>query len=198
MSKAKLIVFSSLAMVMLFSCLELSARVWWSLKKHSLDGMVYGLRKGEHKENVRRIEGKKFTLVRDHAGEVLYYKGEPSSDEVNPVNSRGFRGWELRTDKKGVTRIVCLGGSTTYGSGQNQRDTYPQILQDKLDEKWGAHRYEVINAGQPGFNLSCLIPYTEREIISLDPDIVLVMNINNNRNYSGASPQRDKRYCPSV
>ena len=111
---------------------------------------------------------------------MLYYKGIPSNDVVNPVNSLGFRGEEILLDKKGSIRVVCMGGSTTYGLGLPYRDTFPKLLQDKLDLYCGKNVYEVINTAQPAFNLNHIINMTKRELLLLNPDMVILMEVINN------------------
>jgi len=169
--KAKLILFSLITTLVFFSILEISARVLLSLKMHSFQFMAYGLR------DMRR---EKFVIVKGQDGEMLYCKGIPSKDKINPVNSRGFRGPEIHEKRPGTIRVVCLGGSVTYGAGLDYQDTYPAILQKKLDEKFGRYRYEVINGGQPGADLPQIISLTKNDVIPLKPDIIILMNINNN------------------
>ena len=179
MSRKKLFLFSSITTLLVLSCLELSARVVLSLKKHSWDFIFYGV-KGSAPEKNPGLADRKFAWVTGDTGERLYYKAPPSRDTVNPVNSLGFRGRELQKKTGGMIRIVCLGGSTTYGTGLNHGDTYPTLLQGKLDQQCGTGRYEVVNAGQPAFTLPHMIRLTEREIVHLEPDMLIVMSINNN------------------
>ena len=45
-------------------------------------------------------------------------------------------GPEISKDKPSNTfRVFVVGGSTTYGSGVNDANTIPSLLQKKLDEK---------------------------------------------------------------
>ena len=60
-------------------------------------------------------------------------------------NNQSFRAdkdYELKSDKR---RIICAGGSTTYGTGVPDYCTYPYFL-GKISG------YEVINAGAPGYH----------------------------------------------
>jgi len=92
----------------------------------------------------------------------------------------GFRGPEIREKISGLKRIVCLGGSTTFGEGLDYTDTYPALLQEMLDSKADEGKFDVINGGQPGLKLSQINSLIKHEIIQLNPDIVILMNINNN------------------
>ena len=168
----KTILFSIVAVGIVFFCLEATARVVLSFKNNSFAYSLYGFRDIKQKQLLRRFEGKN--------GEIAYYKGTPSGDKTNPVNSLGFRGPEIYGKKPRTTRIVCLGGSTTYGTGLDYQDTYPAILQEKLDKNFGIGSFEVINAGEPGLNLPQIISLAKNEILLLEPDIIILMNINNN------------------
>jgi len=173
----KLIIFSVVTVGIFFICLELAARLVLSYKKDSFEYIFYGFKHMEQKKRLQKIEGKN--------GEAAFYIGIPSADKKNPVNSLGFRGPEIHKKKPGIIRIVCLGGSTTYGEGLRYSDTYPAILQKKLDEKWGIGHYEVVNGGQPGSTLPQIFSLTKQYIIPLQPDIIILMNINNNLHAPG-------------
>jgi lysophospholipase L1-like esterase len=88
------------------------------------------------------------------------------------INSHGFRGAELVDENAdGVFRIVCLGGSTTYGIGVPDTDTYPYLLQQELRSV--VPDVEVVNAGMvSGTTAEALALFTNR-IIDLDPDVIV-------------------------
>jgi lysophospholipase L1-like esterase len=186
-SKIKLILFSLIATVLFFFFLETSARLFLAMKEQSLSFILYGFT-DTRKEKLRVITGQD--------GKMLYVKTVPSTNRLNPVNRLGFRGREIRERKDGTVRIICLGSSTTYGTGLDYDETYPKLLQDKLDRKFGENHFEVINAGQPGLTLSHIIALAKNEIIRLNPDLVILMNINNNFaapgfNFVGIGAEKD-------
>jgi lysophospholipase L1-like esterase len=171
-SKPKLILFSIITVLVFLLCAELCARIVLSFQKGSPAYLLYGFKNIQEKQRLQKFAGEQ--------EEAEYYKSTPSLDKRNPVNSMGFRGPEIKEKNPGMTRIVCLGSSTTYGEGLVFADTYPAILQEKLDERFGAGNYEVINAGQPGLNLAQIVSLTKHEVLPLYPDVVILMNINNN------------------
>jgi lysophospholipase L1-like esterase len=93
----------------------------------------------------------------------------------NRHNRLGFRGEEIAEQKApGVLRIVCAGGSTTYGEGvvREFKLSYPYVLQQRLREQGLA--VEVVNAGCPGWTtLETLINF-ETRVLSLEPDVLIV------------------------
>jgi lysophospholipase L1-like esterase len=170
--KPKLIFFSLITILVVLFCIEVCARIVLACNKGSLIYIMYGIADIKEKQRLQKFEG--------NEGEADYYKSTPSDDPINPINNQGFRGREIREKKPGSIRIVCLGGSTTFGDGLDYADTYPALLQDMLDRKAGKGKFDVINGGQPGLKLSQINTLIKKEIIKLKPDIIILMNINNN------------------
>ena len=66
-------------------------------------------------------------------------------------NSYGFRGDEFEKEKPDNTfRIFALGGSTTFGIGAEDNETWPVFLQKIMNEKITGKNIEVINFGMSG------------------------------------------------
>ena len=94
------------------------------------------------------------------------------------MNSAGLRDYEYPLNKPVNTyRIVMLGDSYTYGCCVPIQDTYPQLLEDRLNEYGLRHhlktRFEVINAGVGGY--STLHSFLILKTIALEyqPDLVI-------------------------
>lgn len=69
-------------------------------------------------------------------------------------NSYGLRSEEINEEPSlGVTRILCIGDSITYG-GQwiDQSNTYPYILERLLNEK-SEKKFEVLNVSAPSWGI---------------------------------------------
>ena len=102
-----------------------------------------------------------------------HYKWRNISVDINSV---GLRGPEFTNDKpEGVFRILNIGDSVAMGWGIAEKDTYGRQLETLLNQKVGGeHRYEVINAGVPGWNLENELAYLQGVGISLKPDLILL------------------------
>jgi len=191
-SKKELFLFSCLTILIFYILAETSSRIILCISNSSPAYLAYGFMRMPQKNRMYKI---KF-----NDGRTSYYKSIPSKDSKNPVNSLGFRGPEVHRKKnKMLKRIVCLGGSTTYGNALAFDQTYPFFLQKKLNRLYGTNRYEVINAGQPGMTLAQIISFAANELEQLDPDIVLLMSINNNLVapgywFVGLKEQKDTKY----
>jgi lysophospholipase L1-like esterase len=93
------------------------------------------------------------------------------------INSQGFRGKEFSVEKpKDVYRIVCLGGSTTFGLGEpDETMTYPAQLETVLNKMLpGKRRFEVINAGTPGWSSAESLINLHFRVLELSPDMIIV------------------------
>ena len=94
------------------------------------------------------------------------------------TNALGYRGRELTVPKvPGVTRVVCLGGSTTYGWGVEPNETFASFLQNLLDQRVPG-KFAVFNLGSPGYTSFQGRLLMER-MIAYRPDVV-VCNFGNN------------------
>lgn len=113
------------------------------------------------------------------------------------LNSAGYRDKEYSEEKTpGDLRIYSLGDSYTYGwLVDNFEDTYPKILESKLNEK--GIKTEVINAGNPGYSLPEMLKRFSNEGKYYYPDVV-VLGINDDEaNYSKTYEQpKDSKLTP--
>ena len=91
----------------------------------------------------------------------------------NRHNALGYRGDEFTVAKpEGVKRVVCCGGSTTYGFGiDDYKLTVPSMLQYGLQQDGKA--VEVINAGCPGWSTFETLINFESRLLDLSPDYVV-------------------------
>lgn len=113
--------------------------------------------------------GAGYTLIKP--GSHYEWQGMPVD-----INSHGLRGLETTYEKPPATyRILNLGDSVAMGWGVRVEDTYGQQLEALLNEQGtGDLRYEVINAGVPGWNLENALAYLEAEGLKYEPDIILL------------------------
>lgn len=103
-------------------------------------------------------------------------RGRPNARyEKWAMNSHGFRGPELRSAQSspGLTRVVVLGASETFGLFESEGHEYPAQMQRMLDSI-APGRFEVVNAALAGMGLSAMVPYLRTVLAPLHPDIVVV------------------------
>jgi lysophospholipase L1-like esterase len=142
---------------------ELSWRNRRGVSRRYLD--VYG--------PVRREEDRTRLLQRFLPGTPAYLRDYPVWTVT--LNSRGFRGPEFQTQKPpGVTRVIAVGDSWTFGANVDQADAYPQRLASLLDQALPDREFEVLNLGVMGYSSHQGLALLERTALPLDPDFVLI------------------------
>jgi lysophospholipase L1-like esterase len=113
---------------------------------------------------------------------------------LNPAfadnNPQGFRGKPLAPTKEaGVRRIACIGASTSYGLDVTAAEANPAQLGALLEQHFG--RWEVINAGVPGWVSSETLVDLELRVLPLQPDVVVILQGRNEvfpQGYNGFKP----------
>jgi lysophospholipase L1-like esterase len=89
------------------------------------------------------------------------------------INSLGFRGKEIALAKKeGQIRIVCLGGSETFGFYESEGKEWPSQLREMLRGTFPTA--EVINASVVGLHPKNRKDYIEKYVLPLKPDIMIL------------------------
>lgn len=101
---------------------------------------------------------------------------EPETGETFAVriNNRGFRGRDF-DDRKGpgIVRVITLGASSTFGFYDRDTETYPFLLESRLNADPNcSRRFEVINLGIPHLNTKEILALFRAEGLPLMPDIV--------------------------
>ncbi len=92
------------------------------------------------------------------------------------------------------TRVVCIGGSTTFCTGVSDEESWPAVLQRKLGKN-----YAVINYGVPAYKSQEAIFQLALYVADLDPDIVIFfMGGNDLYNYHMGNNYPDYFYHGEV
>jgi len=106
----------------------------------------------------------------------LRYRLRPGApDGRHRINSAGLRDRETSPRKPpGTVRIVAIGDSVTYGSGARET-SYPEQLERLLRDWNGArtHRFEVLNLGVRGYNITQVVERLRVLGLRYDPDLVV-------------------------
>jgi len=112
---------------------------------------------------------------------ILQFKLNPELPVLGGSLSRdGFRTHDFAPKRPGVYRILALGDSCTFGQLQRGdradvvRNPYPVALENLLAERLGAGRFEVFNAGVPGYNSYQGLLLLRGKLRDLDPDLITV------------------------
>lgn len=104
-------------------------------------------------------------------------KGYELAPGHEDINSQGLRDREYPLVKPPNTfRILAIGDSLTFGAGVTQTETYAKRLEAMLNERLrdGDMRFDVLNAGVPGYNTSQELIHLKEVGLKFDPDLILV------------------------
>jgi lysophospholipase L1-like esterase len=151
--------------------IELGTRLYLALSGVSLDQYRFDPESMHH--NIYRAHP--YTLYSLEPGSRSSYQGIDVQ-----INSSGYRGPEIRREKlDGELRIVCVGGSTTFGVYTNEPECYPRQLEAFIRRAHPDRRVSVINAGVPGFNTAETLINTVLRLVDLRPDVFVILeNVN--------------------
>ena len=90
-------------------------------------------------------------------------------------NSEGLRGPEFLKEKPDDTyRIFVLGGSTTFGDGNDDNETWPYYLQEIFDTADLSYNVEVINAGISSAWSGSETKTIREKILDYNPDMLMI------------------------
>src|SRR5262249_55722449 len=89
------------------------------------------------------------------------------------TNGAGFRGPERALPKPGdVFRIAVAGDSVTMGSGVEEEETYVALVEQALNAG-GPPRYEVLNLGLIGLDISGVMARLRSVGLRFEPDLIV-------------------------
>jgi lysophospholipase L1-like esterase len=93
-------------------------------------------------------------------------------------------------------RVVTLGASSTYGSGvMEAKDAWPSVMEGMLQESAGdGVSVEVFNFGYPSLTSFDDVMFLERDLLSLEPDVVTISVTGNEAicPHGNPPPQQDE------
>lgn len=94
------------------------------------------------------------------------------------INSLGMRGPEGGPKRPGVVRILCVGGSSTYGLFiADDASTWPARLEQALRTR--GVETEVLNAGVPSWTARSSQTNLDLRLYDLRPDVIVVCHLFN-------------------
>lgn len=157
-----------------FVVFDVFLRVYLTIKNKDLQYLKFSV-------SVNYLTPEQFRMTSKFVQHDGYYKLQPGyygfQRIYHPyfVNSLGFRNREFSPDKQnGVTRVCTFGGSTTFGYGVTDKQTYPYYLEEDLNRLAGRQKYEVINCGIPSYRMKHIYNLFTKEVMGYSPDMIVI------------------------
>jgi len=134
----------------------------------------------------------------------LYRKHPLKQYSLNPesfrflykINKNGFRDIECNREipkKHDTYRVFAVGSSTTFGIGNSGENTWPYLLEQKLNASNSGKKYEVINAGVIAYRSMHNLTDFVSNLIDYKPD-ALILYIGMNDIIEMTSPKFKSNY----
>lgn len=115
-----------------------------------------------------RVNSSAHAYMYDANGQIVY-------DTVVEWNSKGMRGPDVSYEKPTNTyRILIIGDSFVEAIQQPYEQTFPALLESKLNEREGNQRYEVIAMGRTGWGTLHELIYYQVEGYKFNADLVIL------------------------
>lgn len=94
-------------------------------------------------------------------------------------NSKGLREDEFnKTPPEDTYRILVVGDSFTFGWGLKRSDRYTELLEKRLNKDY-SQKYQIVNAGIPGWGLKDYYKFIEHRGLDYNPDMIVVGLVGN-------------------
>jgi hypothetical protein len=144
--------------------LEIGVRVWGYSERHICDPIYTSFAASTeipyiHKPNLKDARARGLAIIN--------------------TDSLGLRsevtGAHYEHHQAGEYRIAIVGDSITFGEGvRRTEDTYPQVLEDVLNQKQRAFRVKVFNFGASAYSVKVMEATLEERMLEVEPDLVLM------------------------
>ena len=96
-------------------------------------------------------------------------------DCIITTNNHGFRGNDITKEKsQNMYRIFAVGGSTTYGGGVNDNETWPFYLQKEFELMNLEKNVQVVNAGIMSATTNQEGEMIRERLLGFDPDLIIM------------------------
>ena len=115
------------------------------------------------------------------------------------TNNFGMRDSEpMSIERPSVFRIVVLGDSFTFGFRVAGEETYPSVLEQRLNQGGREDRFDVLNMGVSGYSTRDEALVLEHKALSWQPDLIVVGYVLNDPETAPVQPLTSYFQEPAV
>jgi lysophospholipase L1-like esterase len=122
---------------------------------------------------ISMYKAQKNTWYFKHGKHYIQRREQPEFLYVHKANSLGIFAKEPKDINQKKYKILCLGDSFTEGVGAAQNESWPSVLQQKLDIAY-PDSFEVINAGIGGSDVFYMWKLYEDILTIYNPDHIIM------------------------
>ena len=138
--------------------------------------VALSIAKVNNKSTIRFLPGKGVTYIPG-----AYYRHTKEGFSEGYFNSHGFRDSERAYEKPLDTfRILVLGDSYVEALQVALEDTFPALLEKRLNEKPRSMKFEVLAMGQSGFGTADEFMRYQNFGVAFSPDLVILAFLTGN------------------
>jgi hypothetical protein len=109
------------------------------------------------------------------------------------INQNGLRGKNFSQKNDSIYRILILGDSQTFGFGVKEDKTFAVYLEKCLNEG-NFKKYEVLNAGVPGYGTADQLNFLKSIGPQSKPDLVILQFLSDNDIHENLNPAKRSVY----
>lgn len=143
-------------------------------------------------------EGEELFVVHSDVPDLIY----TFQPYVDGTNSQGYYDDEHSLEKAaGVFRIVVIGDSVAAGQKVELEESFPRLIEGRLNRSLAHRRFEVIVLARSGYATSQELVLLRREAFQYEPDLVLwsyCLNDPAHPLYHRAAGEMAEVYRPTV
>ncbi len=144
--------------------LEIGVRLWGYSERYIYDPIYRTFEPREdipyiHKSNLKHARGRGLTLINTDS---LGLRSPISGTVHAPKSPHEYR-------------IAIAGDSYTFGEGvPNTQDTFPQVLEDRLNQQQNSLTVKVFNFGVAAYSVKQMVATLEHRMMEIQPDVVVM------------------------
>lgn len=178
-SYKKQIILGIILLIVLLIVIEVFANVWL-YHIHRCDFEDNELFEDEDPEIIRKMCLESLGIDTSNDNELTWIPGTRNNfygidKSIVSINSERLRGPEFSKSKPENTfRIFTVGGSTTFGSGVLDDQTWSYYLQEMYDQSKLEVEVEIINVGKPSKSSFSEAKEIKEKWIHYEPDLFIV------------------------
>jgi hypothetical protein len=160
----KKLLFAVYITVITIVLLEIGVRIWGYSEHHICDPIYMSFPLSQeipyiHKPNLSQARARGLAII--------------NTDSIGLRSKTAGTKYGPRQDNE--YRIAIVGDSVTFGEGvKKTEDTFPQVLEDTLNQKQGLAAVKVFNFSASAYSVKVMAATLRHRMLDMEPDLVIM------------------------